>query len=97
MPPAVRATQDICTGHGCWPPRLIVQGSDNVMTNNKPQARLGDALALHACPGSPPHGAVISSGSKSVNVNGRPMARVTDSVSCGGSCATGSGNVNCGR
>ena len=95
MPPCVRATQDQCTGHGCWPPRLIIQGSDNVLTNNKPQARLGDALALHACPGSPPHGAVIASGSEDTYVNGKPLARVTDSVSCGGSCATGSGNVIC--
>ena len=48
MPPCVRATEDVCTGHGCWPPRLIIQGSDNVMTNDKPQARLGDALLPHA-------------------------------------------------
>lgn len=39
------------------------------------------------------HDAVAASGSGTVFVNGRPLVRIGDAVSCGGSSASGSGDV----
>lgn len=82
---------DICTGHGCWPPRPCIQGSPNVLTNNRPQHRVGDAWATHCCLGC--HGGVLAAGSKTVIVNGRGAGRIGDPVSCGSFVMTGSHNV----
>ena len=89
MPAAVRLG-DICTGHGCFPPRPNVQGSPNKFVNNKPQHRQGDAWAAHGCADCPPHGSNLASGSPNVFVNGRQAGRIGDPVACGSSCATGS-------
>jgi len=95
MPSAARLG-DIGSGHGCFPPTPITAGSGNVIINGKPAARQGDPLAAHGCGKCPPHGRAISGGSSSVFINGRPAARVGDAVGCGGSIATGSGDVNIG-
>lgn len=39
------------------------------------------------------HSGNAASGSGTVFVNGRPLVRIGDAVSCGGSSATGSGDV----
>lgn len=49
MPGIVRKT-DMCSGHGCWPPRLPVSCSANVFVNNIPVVRNGDSLESHCCP-----------------------------------------------
>lgn len=71
----------IC-GHGaiCCPHSVsgpIVEGSPNVFTNGRPQARLGD-LVSHDCP----HCGVgwISSASGSVFANSKGHARIGDTV-----------------
>jgi len=74
---------DIGSNHGAWHPSPITSGSGNVITNGKPAARVGDSLAPHTKPKSPPHGRSIAAGSSTVFINGKPAARV----------ATGSGNV----
>ena len=84
---------DIAGNHGPWPPTPIIAGSGNVMINNMPAARQGDAALLHAIPNNPPHGRSIAEGAGSVAINGKPAARVTDAISCGGKVVTGSGNV----
>ncbi|WP_235856104.1 PAAR domain-containing protein [Mesobaculum littorinae] len=38
----------------------------------------------------------MSGGSATVFVNGKPAGRVGDAISCGGSAATGSGDVGIG-
>lgn len=93
MPAAHRHT-DICTGHGCWPPRPNIQGSVNVFINNLGSHRVGDTWAVHCCPAIPAcHASVQGSGSPNVFVNGSAHARVGDAVACGSSNATGSNNV----
>ena len=93
MPGCVRLG-DICTGHGCWPPRPNVSASSNVIVNGIGAHRVGDAWAPHTCPAIPEtHGSVQASGSPNVIVNGVPVARIGDSIACGSSNASGSGNV----
>ena len=91
MPPAHRKG-DICTGHGCFPPRPSAQGSPNVFTNNIPQHRLTDAWSAHCC-GPPCHGSVLCAGSPNVFANTLAVARKGDPVCCGSACATHSPNV----
>ncbi len=92
--PAVVRLGDICTGHGCWPPRANVEASPNVYCNGIPVHRQGDAWAPHTCPIIPEtHAGTLASGSATVFVNGKQLARIGDPVSCGSSCATGSVDV----
>ncbi|OLQ90128.1 hypothetical protein BIY22_03750 [Vibrio panuliri] len=96
MPKAARLG-DIASAHGCFPPTPIIAGSGDVFINGIPAARLGDAAAPHGCtcPKTPhgSHGRSIAAGSGSVFINGMPAARVGDAIDCGGTVATGSGDV----
>ncbi|GAB2660178.1 PAAR domain-containing protein [Vibrio panuliri] len=95
MPKAARLG-DIASAHGCFPSTPIIAGSGDVFINGIPAA-IGDAAAPHGCPcpktphGS--HGRSIAAGSGSVLINGMPAARVGDAIDCGGTVATGSGDV----
>ena len=84
---------DIGSGHGCFPPSPAMQGSPNILINNRPAVRQGDAYVPHGCSNCPPHGRNLSQGSPTVLFNNREAGRVGDPISCGGSDATGSGNV----
>lgn len=98
MPPVTRLG-DICTGHGCWPPRPCVSASPNVITNGRGTHRRGDSWASHCKPCgkcSCCHGSVLAMGSSTVFANGRPVARIGDPVACGSLAATGSPNVIAG-
>lgn len=90
--PAITRQGDICTGHGCWPPRPSVGGSGNVFVNGIPVHRQGDGWAVHCCKDSC-HAGSLANGSGSVFVNGKPCGRVGDAVDCGSSVAAGSPNV----
>lgn len=82
---------DICCPHNVSGP--IAEGSNNVMTNGKPQARLGDSVT-HNCPHCGTGN--ISEGSGTVFANGKPIARVGDKVTYPGGVGTiveGSPNV----
>ena len=92
MPKASRKG-DIGSGHGCFPPSNAIEGSGDVFINGKPAVRVGDAYAAHGCGKCAPHGRNASQGSATVNINGKPSVRVGDGINCGGSAATGSGNV----
>lgn len=92
--PAVVRLSDMCSGHGCWPPRPNSGASQNVSVNGLGAHRVGDPWHPHTCPRIPEtHGGTQATGSRSVFVNGRPAARVGDAVNCGSRNATGSGNV----
>lgn len=96
MPPVARIG-DICSGHGCWPPRPNVQGSPNVTVEGIPAHRVGDAWDAHTCPDIPEtHASALAGGSGSVTVNGLPLGRIGDPVACGSSVATGAATVTCG-
>ncbi len=88
---------DMCSGHGCWPPRASTSGSPNVFINGKPALRVGDSWAAHTCPSIPEtHASTQAGGSSTVFVNGRGLARIGDAVACGSSVASGSTNVFAG-
>lgn len=84
MPGIARdAGQDVAGGP-------IIQGSPNVTANNKPVARIGDAVAGHG-PGA--HGGpVMAQGSPNVITNNIPTSREGDLATCGHP-STGSGDV----
>ena len=88
---AVVRLGDICTGHGCFPPRLNITASTNVSINGRGAVRVGDLWAPHTCETT--HTGVQVGGSLTVNVNGRPLARIADKISCGSFCAMGSTNT----
>lgn len=68
----------------------IIQGSPNVFANNKPVARVGDAVAGH---GRGQHsGPKMAAGSGNVLTNNIPTCRAGDPATCGHP-ASGSGNV----
>jgi uncharacterized Zn-binding protein involved in type VI secretion len=92
MPKATRKG-DIGSGHGCFPPSSAIEGSPDVFINGKLAVRVGDAFAAHGCGKCAPHGRNAAQGSATVNINGKPSVRVGDAINCGGSAATGSGNV----
>lgn len=96
---AICRVGDICSGHGCWPPRNIITGSSNVFLDGKRVARKGDRLNVHCKPCGKKkkcHASVIARGSSSVFVNGKPVARIGDPVKCGSVCATASPTVRGG-
>lgn len=87
---------DVCSGHGCYPPRQNVAASEDVFVNGRGWHRLGDGWAAHGCPLCVPHGGAAASGSATVYINGRPACRIGDAVSCGSTMVQGSGDVFCG-
>jgi uncharacterized Zn-binding protein involved in type VI secretion len=93
MPAAHRHT-DICTGHGCWPPRPNIQGSPDVFVNGLGWHRKTDLWDVHCCP--PCHDGSAQDGSSTVFVNGLRACRVGDPVDCGSYMAGGSPNVFAG-
>lgn len=91
--PAVTRKGDLNSGHGAHPPVALLSGSSDVFVNNIPCGRQSDPYPTHT-DGNNTHAGNISGGSSTVFVNGKPIARVSDSVSCGGTVAQGSPNVN---
>lgn len=92
---AVVRLGDLCSGHGCFPPRANTSASPNVFCNGLAVHRLGDSWGDHSC-GHSHHTSVLAAGSSKVFVNGRPIARVADSVACGSVAAQGSSSVFAG-
>jgi uncharacterized Zn-binding protein involved in type VI secretion len=95
--PAVTRLGDICTGHGCWPPRPSTGASPDVHANAIPMHRVGDGWAAHTCPAIPEtHASQLAAGSSTVFANGKRLGRIGDPVACGSAVATGSSNVFAG-
>jgi uncharacterized Zn-binding protein involved in type VI secretion len=84
---------DMCSGHGCYPPRPAVEGSDDVFINDRSAHREGDEWATHHCPHHDDHSGSLVKGSSTVRINGRGAGRIGDRVSCGSVAVTGSHNV----
>lgn len=91
--PAVTRKGDLNSGHESFSPVTLSTGSPNVFINGVPCGRQDDSYPPHS-DGDSSHSGSISGGSSTVFVNGKPIARVGDSVSCGGTVAQGSPNVN---
>lgn len=89
--PAVVRMDDTSTGDPCGaPPRPTPEACQISIVNNKGIHCVGHAWVGHACPGAPPHVAVLTSGSPDTFAEGKAVGRVGDPISCGSSAATGS-------
>ena len=86
---------DVTTGHSCWPPTSICEGSPTVISESLPASRIGDACIPHRCTRDPHpvHTPAIASGSSSVIIEGMPAARIGDSLSCGDIIASGKSTI----
>lgn len=84
MPGISREGIDIAGG-------LIIQGSPNVLIENSPAVRIGDAIMPHSS-GIHAYNPIMISGSNSVLVNNIPVCREGDLASCGDT-STGSSTV----
>lgn len=91
MPAATRLA-DICSGHGCHPPRPNNQASSNVYINSRLAHRKGDSWQTHTC-GTDTHDGVTVSGSANIYINNQKAARIGDDISCGSVIAEGSPTV----
>ena len=89
--PQLHRKGDLCTGHGCWPPRPSIQGSPDVFTNNIRQHRVTDGWAAHCCQSC--HSSTQCDGSPDVFANTLKVARKGDPVCCGSACMTHSPDV----
>jgi len=78
--PAVTRLGDICTGHGCFPPRANDEASDNVFINGIGAHRLGDHWVTHCCT-IVCHDGVAAEGSSTVFINGKAAVRIGDMIS----------------
>ena len=93
MPP-VHRVGDICTGHGCWPPRTAIPsplGMCTVISTALPIHLVGDWYMPHHCPGSssPPHTAMGLTGAMTVIASFRPVRRIGDVLTTGGAAPLG--------
>ncbi len=95
MANAVSYLGSICSGHGCFPPRVNTGGSGNVFVNGHPVHRVGDGWSTHSC-GNNSHAGSLAAGSLSVFCNGNAVGRIGDAVNCGSVVSIGSPNVFCG-
>lgn len=91
MPPTHRFT-DVCTGHGCFPPRPNSGGSPDTFVNGLAQHRVTDPWEAHCC-GPSCHGASSIEGSPDVFVNNLPACRVGDGIDCGSLMCEGSSDT----
>jgi uncharacterized Zn-binding protein involved in type VI secretion len=83
---------DVCSGHGCFGPRVNDAASENVFINGLGAHREGDHWVTHCC-GPVCHDSVALTGSGTVFVNGKAAVRIGDSIECGSAVAQGSPNV----
>ena len=90
MPANVRLN-DLCTGHGIFPSRRVIQGSNNVFINGLPAVRVNDEWEEHC--GGLCHNGFSETGSKTVFINGLPAFRIGDKIDCGSRGMTGSDDV----
>ena len=88
--PAIVRLGDMCSGHGCFPSRMSVSASWDVLIEGIPAIRVGDLWESHGCSVCAPHDAMQASGSPNVKINGIPVARIGDALSCGSTNLTGS-------
>jgi uncharacterized Zn-binding protein involved in type VI secretion len=84
---------DICSGHGCFPPRAGKDAASTVFINGIQAHKYGDPWDVHCCPGAGCHPSIIGGGSGSVTIEKAPAARIGDSIACGSVIAQGSSNV----
>ena len=93
---AVTRIGDMCTGHGPFPPRPNIKGSEDVFVNGTGVHRESDPWSSHCNPVPVCHGSTLAAGSSTVYANGMQLGRIGDPVGCGSACAEGSADVFAG-
>lgn len=93
MPPVHRCG-DLCSGHGCWPPRTAIPMGgvpSTVIAAVLPIHKVGDWYMPHKCPTSKerPHTAMGAIGAVTVIAEFRPVRRMGDMLTTGGSAPFG--------
>ena len=82
---AVRVN-DMTSGHDCYPPQRIKQGSNTVFVNNRAAIRQGDLCEAHSC-GLAAHYSYTETkddwDKRTVFINGVPPTRLGDTMSIG--------------
>jgi hypothetical protein len=81
--PGIHRKTDLCTGHGCWPPRPSATWSPDVFTNNLETERFSDSMQLHCC-GICHSGEHV--GEHDVYANSLDVQVCGDPITCGSSC-----------
>jgi len=76
---------DVCSGHGCYPPRKSTSCSPDVICEGDYVVRYGDTLESHGCAVCIPHGGTHV-GEHDVIVNGRSIQVGGDPIDCGSVC-----------
>lgn len=84
---------DLCSGHDDCGARPAQRGSADVTINDKAALRRDDPFVPHGGAQSAPHPGKVKGGSATVTINDLPAARAGDSIDCGSSIHTGSGDV----
>lgn len=91
MPGVVRNI-DLCSGHGCYPPRLPIIWSPDVFVDGVPVERLTDLLNVHCCPSADCHPGTYM-GSNNVYANNLSIQKKGDMIDCGSVCLSCSATV----
>jgi hypothetical protein len=84
---------DFSLGHDGFPPKRAIEGSPDVITNNRPTVRVGDAWDVHCKIGAGCHGSVGIAGAPHVFANNKHVMRVGDPLDDGDKANEGSPNV----
>jgi uncharacterized Zn-binding protein involved in type VI secretion len=92
MDKAATRLGDKSIGERGFPPRPVIEGSDDIFINNKPAVRVGDTWLVH-CLGTSCHDAISRTGAPAVYFNSKKAVRVTDRLSDNDTVAEGSNNV----
>lgn len=87
----ITAIGEKTSGHGCFPPTVIIKGSPNVIVENSPAGRLTDDAVPHVCVSG--HGLKIGCGSSTVFINNLNAGRIGDCMTCGDTVATGKSSI----
>lgn len=95
MSKVIRKGIDASKGH-CYPPKVCLNGSQDVLVNNIPIVRVGDNYGQkHTCGDNSHSMGPATGGSSNVFANGKKVHRNGDSISCGDKANNGSNNVFC--
>ena len=89
--PAIVRDGDICSGHGCWPPRPNATCSHKFYVEGKGAVRVADMWQVHCCESC--HPGNQASGSHKMFIQGKAAARIGDTIDCGSSNMTGSSKM----
>ncbi len=87
---------DLCSGHGCYPPRKSITCSPDILVEGDYVCRYGDKLAQHGCPTCTYHGGTHI-GERTSYGNGFAIQVKGDPIDCGSVCEGSCVDTICGN